>query len=124
AIFRIDRIEPAIPNLHPPDVVSDRRYLPSLEMRGANKHGKIRFATRARERSALIMLSAFGRFHTEDQHVLCHPSLCARQIRTDAQGETFFTQQNVAAITRADRNNRVVLWKMADEAPLRVHIQQ
>ena len=48
----------------------------------------------------------------------------SRQIRTDAQGETFFAQQNVAAVTGADRDDRVVLRKMADEPPLRIDIEQ
>ncbi len=56
--------------------------------------------------------------------MLSEPALFLRQVRTDAQGETFFTQQNVAAVTGADRNNRVVLWKMTDEAALGANIQQ
>ncbi len=68
------------------------------------------------------MLVAFWRFDAEDQHVLGHPTLLAREIGTDAQGETFFAEQNVAAITGADRNDRVVLWKMADEPPGRIDI--
>ena len=36
--------------------------------------------------------------------------------------ETFLAQQNIAAVTGADRNNRVVLRKMADETPRRIDI--
>ena len=70
------------------------------------------------------MFFSFGRFDAENQHVLGHPALLSREIRTDAQRETFFAQQDVAAVTGADRDNRVVLRKMTDEAPLRIDIEQ
>ena len=69
------------------------------------------------------MFFPFGRFHAENQHVLGHPALFPRQIGTDAQGETFFAKQNVAAVTGADRDDRVVLRKMANEAALGIDIQ-
>ena len=52
------------------------------------------------------------------------PALFARKIRTDAQGETFFAQQDVPAVTRAYRNDRVVLRKMTDETALGINVQQ
>ena len=70
------------------------------------------------------MLVSLRRFDSEDQHVLGEPGLFARKIGTDAERETFFAQQNIAAVTRANGNDRVVLRKMTDEAPLRINIQQ
>ena len=36
----------------------------------------------------------------------------------------FLLEQHIAAVTGADRNDRVVLRKMADEPALRIHIEQ
>ena len=71
-----------------------------------------------------VMLFAFRRFDAEDEHVLGEPALLPREIRADAQRETFLAQQHVAAVTGADRNDRVVLREMADEAALGIHIEQ
>ena len=60
------------------------------------------------------MLFSFRRFDAEDQHVLGHPALFAREIGTDAERETFLAKQHVAAVTGADRDDRVVLREMAD----------
>ncbi len=70
------------------------------------------------------MFFSFRRFDAENQHVLGEPALFAREIRTDAQRETFFAQQHIAAVTGADRDDRVVLRKMADEAAIRIDIEQ
>ena len=124
AVLRIDGVEPAIlADLHPGDVVADRRDLPALEMGGRNEHGEIRLAARARKRRRDVMFSAFRRFDSENQHVLGQPALFAREIGTDPQRETFLAQQHVAAVTRTDRNDRVVLREMADQAALRIHIE-
>ena len=55
--------------------------------------------------------------------MLGEPALLLRQIGADAQGETFLAQQNVAAVAGADRDDRVVLREMADEAALRIDIE-
>src|SRR5262249_17108441 len=106
------------------DVVTDGLNFPAFEMRRWNQHREIGFAARAGERRGYVELSSFGRFDAEDQHVLCHPTLLTREIRSDAQRKTLLAQQNVAAVTGADRDNCVVLWKMTDEPPLGIDIQQ
>src|SRR5437773_10303416 len=87
-----------------------------------NEHGEIGFPARARERRRYIMFATFRRFDAQNQHVFGEPALLPREVRADSQCEALLTQQNVPAISRADRNNRVVLWKMADETPLRIDI--
>ncbi len=70
------------------------------------------------------MLPAFRRFHAENQHVLGKPALLARKIGTDPEREAFLAQQNVSAVTGADRNDRVVLRKMADQPAIGIHIEE
>ena len=122
AVLGIDGVQAPIADLHPCDVVADSGDFPAFEMFRRNQHGKICLAARARECRDHIMFSALGGFDAENQHVLRHPTLSLRQIRTDAQSETFLAEQNVAPVARADRNNRVVLWKMTDEPPIRIDI--
>ena len=95
-----------------------------LKCGGRNQHGEIRFAARARERRRDVMLSAFRRFDAENQHVLGQPALLAREIGADPERETFLAEQNIAAVTGADRDDRVVLRKMADEPAIGIHIEQ
>src|SRR5207302_1473148 len=123
-VLRINCVQPAIANLHPRDVIANGGDLPAFEMFRRNEHGEICFAARAWERGGHIIFFALRGFHAKDQHVLSEPALFARQVRTDAQGETFFTEQNVAAVAGAHGNDRVVLWKMTDEATLRTDVQQ
>ena len=61
-------------------------------MFGRNEHGEICFAARARECGGYIMFFALRGFRAKDQHMLGEPALFAREVRTDAQGETFFTK--------------------------------
>ena len=50
---------------------------------------------------------------------------CLRaEIGADAQREALFPEQHIAAVAGADRDDRVVLRKMADEAALRIDIEQ
>src|SRR5205814_4795291 len=52
------------------------------------------------------------------------PALFARKVRTDAQRQTFFREEDVSAVTRTDRDDRIVLRKMTNEASLRIDIEQ
>ena len=65
------------------------------------------------------MLFPLGRFDAEDEHVLGEPALLFREIGGDAERETFLAQEDVAAVTGADRDDGVVLREMADPAALR-----
>ena len=82
-VLRIHSKQPPIANLHPRDVVADGCDLPAIEMRRRNEHGEIGFAARTGKRRSHVVLFAFGRFDAEDQHVLRHPTLLAREIRSD-----------------------------------------
>src|SRR5439155_26112162 len=106
----------AVANLHPGNVVTDRRDFPAGEMFRRNQNREIRFAARAREGSCDVMFLPGRRFDAENQHVFGEPALFARQIRADTQGQTLFRKENVSAVTGPNRNDRVILRKMTDEA--------
>ncbi len=93
-------------------------------MRGRDEHGEIGFAAGARKRRRDVMLFPFRRFDAEDEHVLGEPTLLAREIGADAQSETFFREQDIATVTGADRDDRVVLRKMADPAAVGIDVEQ
>ena len=78
-----------VANFHPRDVIADGRHFPAIEVRGRNQHCEIGFAAGAGERGSDVMFSSFGRFNAENQHVLRHPALLTREIRANAQRETF-----------------------------------
>src|SRR5213079_2430795 len=98
-VLRIDRIQTAIADLHPGDVVAHGSDFPAFKMFRRNEHGEVRFAASARERRHYIMFAAFGGFDAEYEHVLRHPALFACQIRTNPQRETFFAEQNIPTVT-------------------------
>ena len=56
--------------------------------------------------------------------MLGEPALFAREIGTNTQSKTFFTQQNVTAVTGANGDDCIVLRKMTDEPALRIDIKQ
>ena len=70
------------------------------------------------------MFLPFRRFDAKNQHVFGEPALFARKVRTDAQRQAFFRKQDVSAVTGANRDDRVILRKMTNEAPLRIDIEQ
>src|SRR6266404_5344798 len=83
---------------------------------------EIGFTAGAREGRRDVVFFSFRRFSAEDQHVLGHPTLFPREIGTDPKRETFFREQNIAAVTGTDRDDRIVLREMADEAPRRIDV--
>ncbi len=90
AVLGIDREQTTIADLHPGDVVAHGRHFPAGKMFRRNQHGEICFAAGTRERGRHVMLFPLGRFDSEDQHVLGHPTLFTGEIGTDPEGETFF----------------------------------
>src|SRR4029453_9529662 len=108
---------------HPGDVISHSSHLPALECGRWNQHGKIRFSARAGESSGNVSLSSVRGFHTEQEHMLGHPPFAASQITANAERKTFLSEKHISAIAGSDGNDRVLLWKMADEATLRVEIE-
>ena len=105
--------------LDPRDVVAHGPDLPAIEALGWNQHGKIRLAAGGREGRSnvgLLLLSVLVRraLHTEDEHVLGHPALVASDVRSDAQRETLFPEQCIAAVTGAVAPDLARLGKMHD----------
>src|SRR5207237_1560548 len=79
---------------------------------------------RAGESSGDVRVFPFRRFDAKNQHVCCEPALFARKVRTDAQRQAFFRKEDVSAVTGANRDDRIILRKMTNEAPLRIDIEQ
>ena len=76
-------------------------------------HGEVGLPAGARESRGHDRSSRPRRFDAEDQHVLGEPAFLAAEIRTNAQRQALLPQQHVAAVVGADRNDRVVLRKVA-----------
>ena len=53
-------------------------------------------------------------FQSGDQHVFGHPLVFAGDVRGDAQGEAFFSQQGVAAVSGAIGPDFAGVGKMTD----------
>ncbi len=92
--------------LDPCNVVAHRPDLPSLESGRGNEHGEVGLAAGGGEGGGEVGLlgvaTGIGRcFNANDEHVFGHPSLVARNVGGDAQGEALLAQQGVAAIARA-----------------------
>ena len=122
--LRINGIKAAIgARFHPGDVVADRPDLPAFVMRRRNEHGEVGFAASAGESGRDKGLLALGRFHPQDEHVFGHPAFVPAQVRANPQRQTLLAQQHVAAVTRADREDGVILREMADVAAVGVHVQ-
>ncbi len=86
----------------PRDVVADGPDLPPLflEVGRGDQHGKVGLATCAREGGGHVVFLPLGIFDAEDEHVLGHPAFVAGHRRGDAERETFFSQQRIAAVAR------------------------
>ncbi len=125
SVLGIDRPQAAVgTDAHPRDVVADGRNFPSLELGRRRQHREIGLAACARKRGGDVSGLAVGTLQAEDQHVLGEPSFVAAEQARDSQRETFLAEQRVAAVTAADRDNRVVLRKVANQAPLGIQIER
>ncbi len=56
--------------------------------------------------------------------MLGQPALLPRQVGADAQGQALLGKKNIPAVTGADRNDRVVLREMANQAACRVQLEE
>ena len=122
--LRINCIQPSVrTRLHPCDVIADGPDFPAFEMRRRDHHGDIGLAGGTEEGSRDVSLFALRRFDADDQHVFGEPAFAAAQPGTDAECQTFFAEQDVAAIIRAYGDDRIVVRKVADEAVVRVNIE-
>ena len=115
----IDGVETTIiAKFHPADVVADGLGLPARD-RG-NEHGQVGLTACRRERrgDVLGLILRVGQF--EDEHVLCEPAIVAGHHRSDPQGEAFFTEQSIAAISRTKRPDVASLREVDDVFIIRI----
>ena len=115
--LRVDGMEIAIrAGLDPSDIIAHTCDFPTciFQIFRRNHHRKIRLSACAWEGGCDIGFGAIGRFHAENQHVFSHPTLIAGHGGGDAQGETFFSQEGIAAITRAIADDQPLLGEMRD----------
>ena len=116
-VLGVDRPEaPVRTDPQPCDVIADCPDLVSCfeELLGRNQHRQVGLAARGRERCTDIFDLALRILKAEDQHMLCHPALHLRLIGSNAQRKALFAEQDVAAVARVDRPDRVVLGEVDD----------
>src|SRR5208282_167778 len=109
---------------HPRDVVANREDLPALELGRRRQHREVGLAACARKRGCDIGGLAVGTLQAEDQHVLGEPAFVAAERTCDSKRETFLAEQCVAAVAAADRDDRVVLREVANQAALGIKIER
>ena len=125
AVLGIDRPQAAVgADAHPRDIVADGEDLPALELRRRREHREVGLAACARKRGGDIGGLAVGTLQAEDQHVLGEPAFVAAEHARDSKRETFLAEQRVAAVAAADRDDRVVLREVANQAALGIQIER
>ena len=74
---------------------------------GRNQHREIRLAAGAGKRGSDVSLLALRILDADDQHVLGHPAFVTRDVRSDAQRETFLPSSvpAIAGTVRPDLAN-------------------
>src|SRR4030095_1609459 len=102
--------------------ITDGVDLPALHAFRRHQHSEIGFAAGAGEGTADIGDLAVRTFDTDDEHMLGEPALLLAELAGNPQRETFFCQQRVTAIARADAPDGVILRIMTNEAALDVEI--
>src|SRR3954469_14606094 len=119
----IDRPEPPVVALaQPGDVVTDGPHLPA-GLRG-DEHGEVRLPAGAGEGAGDVMRLSLGSAEPENQHVLGEPPFLLSEPARDAQRHALLPEERIAAIARAHRPDGVLLWEMADEAPVGAEIAE
>ena len=100
--FGVDRTESSLGvRLDPRDVVADDRDLPVAQPFGRDHHREVGFAARARKCRRDVDLLAARILEAQNQHVLGHPAVVARDVRGDPQPEALLPQQRVSTVSRA-----------------------
>lgn len=98
--FGVDGVELAVgAELHPADVVTNCFGFPAGN--GGNEHGEVGFAAGGGEGGGNVFELAFGVGEFQDEHVLGEPAVVAGHDGCDAQGETLFAEEGVAAVAAA-----------------------
>src|SRR5438128_12317746 len=65
---------------------------------GRDEHGEICFSAGAGKCGSDVSFLTFGIFDAQDEHVLGHPAFVARDVGSDAQCKTLFSEKRVATV--------------------------
>ena len=125
AVFGVDSPKSSVlAHSYPGDIVADAFYFEALVnvVFGRYKHCKVGFAARRRESRRNVLLFAVGIGYAEYKHMLCHPALVLSEIGSDTECKTFFTEQNVSAVSRVYGNYRVLFGEVHNIAFVRVDV--
>src|SRR4029077_3258689 len=100
--FRIYRSQKAaFVRTNPGNVITHCPDLPSIKSLWRDEHRKICFSACARKSRGHVRFLARRIFHAKNQHVFRHPTLVPRDVGSDSQSKTLFTEQRVPAVARA-----------------------
>ena len=125
ASLGIDGVQVAVgPDFHPGDVVAHGPDAIALAFQRGNHHGQVGLAAGAGECRGHVGDFAAGSFEAQDEHVLRHPALIASHGAGDAQRETLFAEQGIAAVARAHAPDQFLLREVHDVAPHGVEVAE
>ena len=111
-VLGVDSPKPAVvAHSYPGDIVAHALDFIDLVgvVLGGNKHCEVGLSASGRERRRNVLLRSVGIGNAEDKHMLCHPALVLAEVGRYPERETLLAEQNVSAVRRVDRNNRIVL---------------
>ena len=96
--LRIDGIKTAVrPDLHPGNIVAEALGFPARN--GRPHHGQIGFTAGRGKGGGDMISSAFRIGQTQNQHMLGHPAFAPAMAEAMPQGQAFFPQERIAAVT-------------------------
>ena len=113
----VDGPEPSVRTRpQPRDVVAERAHLVAARLERRDQHREVGLAAGRGEGRGHVVDLAVRQLELEDQHVLGHPALVARERRGDPQREALLAEQRVAAVAGADAPDRALFREVHDEA--------
>jgi len=100
----------------PSDVVAYAPYFIALFSInfGRNKHCEVCLTASRGESCADIVDLTVRIFNTEDEHMFSKPTFFMSEVRCNSESETFFTEENVSAVTGVNGADEVFLGEMND----------
>ena len=99
-------------HFHPGNIVTDTLCFPAGDRR--LYHGQIGLAASRGKSSGDMVLTAFRIGKPQDNHVLSHPAFAFGDCGAETQGQAFFPQESVAAITGTIRPDGILIGEMTD----------
>ena len=84
--------------------------------KGGGEHGEIGFSAGAGEGGGDVLFFALRIGDAEDEHVLGEPPFIATEDGGDAEGQTLFSEEGVAAVAAAKRPDGALFGEMDDDA--------